>query len=114
MNDNIELNPLEPNWAAVAHGTPVFAADDQRLGAVKDKREDGLLVEGEDGQGTIYLVTGADIGTIGQDGVHLIVAKVEAMRAHWQGTSRRDASAPGGMAPGAMTRENAAPDEQPS
>jgi hypothetical protein len=36
------------------------------------------------------------------------------MRAHWQGTSPTDATAPGGMAPGAMTRERTFPEGQPS
>ncbi len=114
QNDDIDQNAIGPDWNAVSIGTPVLTNDGQRLGTVKAKQQDGLLVSGEDGQGTDYLVTAADIGTIGQDGVHLIVSESEAMRAHWQGTSATDATAPGGMAPGAMTRETRIPDDQPS
>jgi hypothetical protein len=107
LNDDTLRNPIDPNWSAVSPGTPVFTNDSTRLGTVKDRQQDGLLVAGEGGSATDYLVTAADIGSIGQDGVHLVVSESEAMRAHWQGTSPTDASAPGGMAPGAMTRERA-------
>jgi hypothetical protein len=115
-DSDMDLNPIDPNWQSVAPGTPVLTKDGQRLGTVKDRQQDGLLVAGDDGQGTDYLVTAADVGGISQDGVHLIVSGSEAMRAHWQGTSPSDAAAPGGMAPGAMTRERtaASTEEQPS
>lgn len=106
-DDDILQNPLDPNWQTVATGTSVLTNDGRRLGTVKDRQQDGLLVAGEDGQGTDYLVTAADIGSIDQDGIHLVVAGSEAMRAHWQGTSDTDVTAPGGMAPGSMTRESA-------
>jgi hypothetical protein len=58
-------------------------------------------------------VPAADIGTVQDNGVHLIINNSEAIRAHWQGTSPTDRQAPGGMAPGAMIRESPA-EEQPS
>lgn len=108
MYDNdIPNNPrIDPDWGAVAEGTPVLTSDGERLGTVGEKREDGLLIKGETEDGSDYMVTAADVGRIEQDGVHLIVNKSQAMKAHWQGTSSSDESAPGGMAPGAMTREN--------
>jgi hypothetical protein len=114
MNQDETLrNPLDPDWSNVTPGTPVFTNDGQRLGTVREKRDDGLLVRGEGGQGPDYLVPAADIGTLKDDGVHLIINNSEAIRAHWQGTSRSDRRAPGGMAPGAMAREYPA-EEQPS
>lgn len=108
MYDNdITQNPrIDPDWASVPEGTPVLTNDGQRLGTVSEKRDDGLFVKGEAGQDSDYMVTAADIGSIGQDGVRLIVSQQQAMKAHWQGTSPNDETAPGGMAPGAMTREN--------
>jgi len=114
QNDDTLRNPIDPNWSTVSSGTPVFTKDGARLGTVKARQQDGLLVAGEGGQGTDYLVTAADIGSLGHDGVHLVVSESEAMRAHWQGTAPTDATAPGGMAPGAMARERAFPEEQPS
>ncbi len=111
--DETLRNPLDPDWSNVAPGTPVFTNEGQRLGTVRAKRDDGLLVRGEDGLGTDYLVPAADIGTVQADGVHLVINNSEAIRAHWQGTSPSDRQAPGGMAPGAMTRENPT-GEQPS
>ena len=78
-------------------------------GTVTEKREDGLLVRGTDGQGEDYMVTAQDLGRIDAQGVHLIVNPQQAMRAHWQGTSPDDEQAPGGMAPGAMTRDYPTP-----
>lgn len=108
MYDNdIPNNPrIDPDWGSVALGTPVLTNDGQRLGTVSEKREDGLYVKGGEGQDSDYLVTAADVGHIDENGVHLIVSQNQAMKAHWQGTSSTDESAPGGMAPGAMTREN--------
>lgn len=107
MYDNdITNNPrIDPDWGSVAVGTPVLTNDGQRLGTVSGKREDGLFVKGDSGQDSDYMVTAADIGSISQDGVHLIVNQSQAMKAHWQGTSAKDESAPGGMAPGSMARE---------
>ncbi len=106
--DETLRNPLDPDWSNVAAGTPVFTNEGQRLGTVRQKRDDGLLVRGEDGQGTDYLVPAADIGTVQDDGVRLIINNSEAIRAHWQGTSPTDR-----QAPGAMIRESPA-EEQPS
>lgn len=108
MYDNdITRNPsIDPDWTSVPEGSTVFTSDGQRLGTVSQKLADGLLVKGETGQGSDYMVTAADVARIEEDGVHLIVNQNQAMKAHWQGTSPSDESAPGGMAPGAMTREN--------
>ncbi len=111
--DETLRNPLDPDWSNVAPGTPVFTHEGQRLGTVRAKRDDGLLVRGEDGMGTDYLVPAADIGTVQVDGVHLVINNSEAIRAHWQGTSPSDRQAPGGMAPGAMTREISAEEQLP-
>ena len=108
--DDISGMPeLSPNWQTIAEGTPVLTIDGQRLGTVKARREDGLLVGGDGPNEPDYLVTAQDLSRIDQDGVHLVVSESQAMRAHWQGTSPADESAPGGMAPGAMTRENPPP-----
>jgi hypothetical protein len=80
--DETLRNPLDPDWSNVAPGTPVFTNEGHRLGTVRQKRDDGLLVRGEDGQGTDYLVPAADIGTVQDDGVHLIINNSEAIRAH--------------------------------
>ena len=101
--DDTLRDPLEPQWSGVADGTTVITADGVRLGVVKDRQRDGLLVRGEDGNED-YLVTPSDLGSIDETGVHLVVTREQAMKAHWQGTSPSDPSAPGGMAPGAMTR----------
>ena len=111
--DETLRNPLDPDWSNVAPDTPVFTNEGKRLGTVRAKRDDGLLVRGEDGLGTAYLVPAADIGTVQDDGVHLVINNSEAIRAHWQGTSPSDRQAPGGMAPGAMTRENPAEEQLP-
>jgi hypothetical protein len=111
--DETLRNPLDPDWSNVAPGTPVFTNEGQRLGTVRAKRDDGLLVRGEDGMGTDYLVPAADIGTVQVDGVHLVINNSEAIRAHWRGTSPSDRQAPGGMAPGAKTRENSAEEQLP-
>lgn len=102
--DDTLLNPLEPDWNSVAEGTRVYANDGTLLGTVREKQADGLLVHGGQAGDTDYLVPPADIAAVKQDGVHLIINPEQAMRAHWQGTSTQDTSAPGGMAPGAMTR----------
>lgn len=111
--DDTSRDPLDPQWTAVAEGTPVMTSDGQRLGAVKARQRDGLLVGGADG-GEDYLVTPADLGHIDETGVHLIVTREQAMKAHWQGTSPADETAPGGMAPGAMTRLQGDTGQQPS
>lgn len=99
------MQDLTPDWASVAKGTMVLTIDGQRLGMVKERLEDGLLVGTDDPAQPEYLVTAQDVSRIDQDGVHLLVNEKQAMRAHWQGTSPSDESAPGGMAPGAMTRQ---------
>lgn len=111
MYDNDPTSPprIDPDWGAVRIGTPVLASDGTQLGTVTEKREDGLLVGGTDGQGEDYMVTAQDLGRIDEQGVHLIVNPQQAMRAHWQGTSPDDEQAPGGMAPGAMTRDYPTP-----
>ena len=81
-NDITTNSRIDPDWSSVAVGTPVVTSDGQRLGTVSEKREDGLLVKGDAGQDTDYMVTAADVGRIEQDGVHLIVNKSQAMRAH--------------------------------
>lgn len=108
-NDIPQNSRIDPDWSSVPDGTPVLTNDGQRLGTVTRKLDDGLLVKGDAGQDSDYMVTAADIGSIGDDGVHLIVSQQQAMKAHWQGTSPSDQSAPGGMAPGAMTREQNPP-----
>ena len=104
-SDTSGMQDLSPNWGSVPDGTPVLTIDGQRLGIVKERREDGLLVGTDNPVEPEYLVTAQDVSRIDQDGVHLLVNQSQAMRAHWQGTSPADESAPGGMAPGAMTRE---------
>lgn len=104
-SDILSDGTLGPDWRAVQPGTAVITSDGKRLGTVAEVRSDGFYVQGSDAQDVDYLVTPADIGSIDQSGVHLIVSEAQAMRAHWQGTNPGDASAPGGMAPGAMTRE---------
>ncbi|HEV2404686.1 MAG TPA: hypothetical protein VGR88_04510 [Ktedonobacterales bacterium] len=111
--DDTARDPLDPQWSNVADGTVVTTADGVRLGTVKDRQRDGLLVHGEDG-GEDYLVTPADLGRIDESGVHLVVTREQAMKAHWQGTSSADETAPGGMAPGAMTRLQSDTEQQPS
>ncbi|HEX6818653.1 MAG TPA: hypothetical protein VF120_09785 [Ktedonobacterales bacterium] len=111
--DDTARDPLDPQWSGVADGTIVTTADGVRLGTVKDRQRDGLLVHGEGG-GEDYLVTPADLGTIDETGVHLVVTREQAMKAHWQGTSPTDQTAPGGMAPGAMTRLQSETEQQPS
>lgn len=101
--DDTDRDPLDPQWSGVADGTVVTTADGVRLGTVKARQRDGLLVAGENG-GEDYLVTPADLGSIDETGVRLVVTREQAMKAHWQGTSPADETAPGGMAPGAMTR----------
>lgn len=106
-NDDSTRNlSIEPDLSSVPEGSAVFTSDGQRLGTVVQKLADGLLVKGETGQDSLYMATAADVARIEPDGVHLIVNQNQAMKAHWQGTSPSDESAPGGMAPGAMTREN--------
>lgn len=100
---------LDPDWQSVQIGTPVMTSDGKLLGTVHEKPPDGLLVRGEKGAGTDYMVTARDVARIEADGVHLIVNENQAMRAHWEGTSPSDAQAPGGMAPGSMQRENPTP-----
>lgn len=111
--DDTARDPLDPQWSNVADGTAVTTSDGVRLGTVKDRQRDGLLVRGEDG-GEDYLVTPADLGRIDESGVHLVVTREQAMKAHWQGTSSSDETAPGGMAPGAMTRLQSDTEQQPS
>ncbi|HLZ20798.1 MAG TPA: hypothetical protein VKQ30_01565 [Ktedonobacterales bacterium] len=108
-NDISGMPELSPNWQAVPEGAPVITMDGQQLGTVKERREDGLLVGGNGPSEPDYLVTAQDVSRIDPDGVHLLVNESQAMRAHWQGTSPYDEQAPGGMAPGAMTRENPQP-----
>lgn len=100
---------VDPDWQAVQIGTPVTASDGAKLGTVQQKTPDGLLVRGEDTSGADYMVTAQDVSRIDADGVHLIVNANQAMRAHWEGTSPADSEAPGGMAPGAMQRDNPTP-----
>jgi hypothetical protein len=112
-NDIRRNERIDPDWGSVAIGTEVVTSDGRRLGTVQEKRDDGLFVHGETDEGVDYLVTPADIGHVDAEGVHLIVTESQAMRAHWQGTSASDRSAPGGMAPGAMTRETPTRQERP-
>ena len=112
MNNSTDipgLPDLNPNWQAIPEGTPVFTIDGQQLGTVKERLEDGLLVSGSGPGAPVYVVTAQDVSRIDRDSVHLLVTESQAMRAHQQGTSSADRSAPGGMAPGAMTRENLPP-----
>lgn len=87
MTNNDELldmdNPggLDPNWGSVKPNTPVLANNGQRIGAVQEVRSDGLYVRG-DAQGTDYMVTPTDIGSIDNEGVHLVVSEAQAMRAN--------------------------------
>lgn len=111
--DDTSRDPLDPKWTSVAEGTIVTTADGNQLGKVKELQTDGLLVQGDSGD-TDYLVTPADLGHIDESGVHLIVTREQAMKAHWQGTSTEDQTAPGGMAPGAMTRLQSDTEQQPS
>lgn len=111
-NDISGMQDLSPNWQSIAEGTTVLTIDGERLGTVKERREDGLLVGGNNAGDPDYLVTAQDVSRIDQDGVHLLVNESQAMRAHWQGTSSADENAPGGMAPGAMTRENPPPTQR--
>lgn len=73
------LREIEPDWEAVAAGTPVVASDGRTIGTVDTKRADGLLVKGTDA--SEYLVTAPDIAHIGPDGVHLAVTSRQTMRA---------------------------------
>jgi hypothetical protein len=110
MNDDMRRgSPLDPDWESVPTGTPVYTVDNKKLGTVQSKREDGLYIRGDSAMGSDYIVTAPDIGHIDQGGVHLIVTAAQALRAHYQGTSQSDTSAPGGMAPGSMQRENPPP-----
>lgn len=97
---------LSPDWLAIAEDTPVLTIDGQQLGTVKERRSDGLLVAGSHPGDPDYLVTAQDVARIDPDSVHLLVTEGQAMRAHWQGTSPADESAPGGIAPGSMTRQD--------
>lgn len=88
-SDNDMLRQLEPDWQAVAIGTPVVASDGRTIGTVDAKRIDGLLVKGTDS--SEYLVTPPDIASVGPDGVRLVVNSQQTIRA------QADADAPGGM-----------------
>ena len=85
---------FEPDWGSVPEGTPVISSEGRTLGAVVEKREDGLFVRGAE-TGEDYMVTASDISRIDAQGVHLIVNFAEAMRV-------RPETEASGMAPGAM------------
>lgn len=86
------LGQIDPNWESVAVGAPVVASDGRTIGTVDAKRSDGLHVRGPDQ--SEYLVTPADIASVGADGVRLLVNSQQTIRV------QADAEASGGMIPG--------------
>lgn len=111
-NNNMQRDPLDPDFSAVKPGTPVITMDGQRLGTVKQTQRDGLLVQPEGGQGGDYLVTPADMSRIDSDGVHLIINTQQAMRA--QEPSGPNAGRVTGMPPGTDTNTRDASQGQQS
>ncbi|MGH2514755.1 MAG: hypothetical protein ACRDHP_03790 [Ktedonobacterales bacterium] len=109
MNNNADdignVPDLSPNWDSIPIGTTVFTIDGRQLGAVKERREDGLLVAGNDPSDQEYLVTAQDVSRIEQDGVHLMVSESQAMRA----TSSSEEGAAGANPLGTTSPENPPP-----
>lgn len=108
MNDSDDIGnvpDLSPNWESIPVGTTVLTIDGQRLGTVKERREDGLLVASDDPGDPAYLVTAQDVSRIESDGIHLMVSESQAMRAN----SSSGNSAAGANPLGATSPENPPP-----
>jgi hypothetical protein len=71
---------LDPIWQTVPVGTPVITTSGTQLGTVEEKRDNGLIVRGDDASGETYLVTPQDIARVEADGVHLLIGSDQAIR----------------------------------
>ncbi len=83
QNDTDLLRDIAPDWQSAPVGATVTARDGQTIGTVSNKSDDGLYVQsaGSDADSPDYFVTSADIASVDPDGVKLLVAASEVMRA---------------------------------
>jgi hypothetical protein len=81
QNDTDLLSELEPDWRSAPVGVIVVANDDQTIGNVRAKADDGLFVQSAIQGEEEFFVTPSDIASVGPGSVKLLIASSEVMRA---------------------------------